>query len=67
MILLAPEPALPLPGIQCVLSLVEVGGGAVLVHQGREGGVHPLVLLPVGHLDLDAVDVIVEHLPLRVS
>ena len=65
-ILLSPEPPLPLPGLQGVLRLVEVGGGAVLVHQGGEGGVHPLVLLLVCHLDLVAFDVIVEHLPVRL-
>ena len=30
-VVLAPEPPLPLPGVQRVLSLVEVGGGAVPV------------------------------------
>ena len=65
-ILLAPESPLPLPGLQAVLRLVEVGGGAVLVHQGGKGCVHPLVLLLVCHLDLVAVHVIVEHLPVRL-
>ena len=31
MIVLAPESPLPLPRVQCVLSLIEVGGGAVPV------------------------------------
>ena len=65
-ILFSPESPLPLLGLQGVLSLIEVGGGAVLVHQGGKSCVHPLVLLPVCHLDLVAVDVIVEHLPVRL-
>ena len=61
-ILLPPEPPLPLAWLQSVLGLVEVRRLAVGIEGGAQGGVHPLLLLDEGELDFLTVHSQVEHL-----
>ena len=64
-ILLPPEPPLPLAGLQSVLHLVEVGGVAVGIEEGAQAVVHPLLLLVECQFDSLTVHTEVEHLETR--
>ena len=64
-IVLPPEPPLPVAGLQSVLRLVEVGGVAVGIEGGAQAVVHPLLLLVEGQADFLTVHTVVEHLETR--